>query len=305
MARKENMMKVPLTLTLPRTYRPTTPLLTLSLALFVVAALLTLPQKAAAQSCPEGICPCDASTQYDVVNWMFGSQFISNPNGYMANSGGQANTPIYPTLWPQTSSAQGKIWYSKGTITNDGQTEGYAWDVNTYDSNYVYFALTNPAGAWTFPNYRQYADPETSTGFYPIAPRCVSNTQTTKYSDYSISVDDSNYFAVDNCVVQPTQNLDGVDLQLWPPTTYSDLPSPLNTWTLMNLLYNYNGWNSSGNGWNTVEKFWFSETYGWVAWEQWNLVDNNGTYTYNKVNSAYMGTYESTGNVPPAQPGCS
>ncbi|PYX68426.1 MAG: hypothetical protein DMG78_25035 [Acidobacteria bacterium] len=74
----------------------------------------------------------------------------------------------------------------------------------------------------------------------------------------------------------------------------------MNGWSLMNLLYNY-GWDTAANNWDTVEKFWFSQTYGWVAWEQWNL--SNGTYV--KVNSAYMGQYESTGNVPPAQPGCS
>jgi hypothetical protein len=281
----------------------TKPFLTLSIILLAFTAPVIVSQKAAAATCPEGICPCNTSTQWDVVNWMFGTQFTSNPNGYMANSGGQSSTPIYPTLWPQTSTAQGKIWYSKGTITHDNQTEGYAWDVNTYDSNYVYFALTNPAGTWNFPDYRQYADPQTLNGFYPIAPRCVSKTQTTKYFDYSIPhspTDYSQYFAVDNCVVGQTQYLGGADMQLWPPTTYPGLPSPMNTWSLMNLLYNY-GWNTSANNWNSVEKFWFSETYGWVAWEQWNLV--NGMYV--KENSAYMANYKSTGNVPPAQPGCS
>jgi hypothetical protein len=266
--------------------------------LLAFSAIFVFPQKAAA-SCPEGICPCNVSTQWDVVNWMFGTQFESNPNGYMANSGGQANTPIYPTLWPQTSTAQGKIWYSKGTISHNGQIEGYAWDVNTYDSGNVYFALTNPAGAWTFPNYRQYADSQAPNGFYPIAPRCVSNTFSGKYYDHAIPAAYSNYFAVNNCVIQPTQGLNGADTQLWSPTTYPGLPSPMNGWNLMVLLYNY-GWNSSANNWNSVEKFFFSETYGWVAWELWTL--NSGTYQ--KTNSAYMGNYKATGNVPPAQPGC-
>jgi hypothetical protein len=126
---------------------------------------------------------------------------------------------------------------------------------------------------------------------------------TSEYYDYTIPAADSNYFAVNNCVVGQTQSLVQVNLQLWPPTMYPDLPSPMNSWNLMNLLYNYNGWNSGGNGWNSIEKFWFSPTYGWVAWEQWNLEDDNGTYTYKKANSAYMGQYEATGNVPPAQPG--
>ena len=290
-------------MTFPRTSQLLNkPLFSLTLALLALTALIAVPQKAAAASCPEGICPCNVSTQWDVVNWMVGTTLIANPSGYMANTGGIANTPIYPTLWPQTTSAQGKIWYSKGKITNDGQTEGYAWDVNTYDSNNVYFALTNPI-TWTFPDYRQYADPQTLNGFYPIAPRCVSNTATGKYFDYSIPyspTDESQYFAVNNCVVQPTQYLGGADMQLWSPTTYSGLPSPMNDWSLMNLIYNY-GWNTSANNWNSVEKFYFSETYGWVAWELWSL--QGGSYV--KTNSAYMGQYESTGNVPPAQPGCS
>jgi hypothetical protein len=281
------------------------PSLALTFALLALAVLIAAPRKAAAATCPEGICPCSISTQYDVVDWMFGTKFESNPNGYMANTGGTGNTPIYPTLWPQTSTAQGKIWYSKGIITNDGQSEGYAWDVNTYDSSNVYFALTNPQGTWTFPNYRQYADPQTSTGFYPIAPRCVSNTATGKLYDHMIPytpTDDTGYFAVNNCVAQPTQYLGGADMQLWAPTTYSGLPDPINGWTLMNLLYNY-GWNTTANNWNSVEKFYFSETYGWVAWELWTL-ESGTTNTYTKTNSAYMGQYEATGNVPPAQPGC-
>ena len=131
----------------------------------------------------------------------------------------------------------------------------------------------------------------------------MSKTFNGKYFDYAIPyspTDYSQYFAVDNCTVGPTQYLRGADMQLWSPTTYPGLPSPMNGWSLMNLLYNY-GWDTAANNWDTVEKFWFSQTYGWVAWEQWNL--SNGTYV--KVNSAYMGQYESTGNVPPAQPGCS
>ena len=68
---------------------------------------------------------------------------------------------------------------------------------------------------------------------------------------------------LDNCVVASTEDLHGADMQPWSPTTYPGLPSRMNGWSRMNLLYNY-GWNTAANNWDTVKKFWFSESYDWV-----------------------------------------
>jgi hypothetical protein len=283
----------------------------------------TFSLTAAAQSCPsgspEGICPC-SSSDYDVVAWMTGTEYATNPNFYMksSNSSPSYNSNIYTTVWPEKDSdgtiTPGDIWFSKGLCSGSScpsGSNGYPWDVDTYDSNYVYFAYTNyqPSGG-TYPDYAQYLDGAQPGPYaaYPIAPRCVpqSTPAGTAYSSLSISSSGANWVNLtcpsdSSWVTGTVTNLDGANMQLFPPTVYSGLPSPLNTQNLMLLTYGYSG--QTGSNWNSVEKSYYNQTYGWVGWELWNWnVDGDGKYT--KTEWDYLWTVEPSGNVPPAQPAC-
>lgn len=263
---------------------------------FAISCLIS--ERAAALACPEGICPCNSS-QYDVVAWMTGTYYTQNPYFHMESTSYSPgyNSPVYTTIWPQTGSTPGYIWFSKSS-------SGYPWDVDSFDSNYVYFAYTNyqPSGG-AFPDYAQYVDEQKNPwGFYPIAPRCVPKSLAgTPYASLSIPYNAADWVNV-TCQdgkrkTSAVQNLGGANMQMWPPTAYPGLPSPLNSQQLMALVYSYSWQNGA---YQSIEKSYYNPTYGWVGWELWNYSGG----TYKKTQYDYLWTVESSGNITPVQPAC-
>ncbi len=280
--------------------------------MIAICAAVFLLLGSAFASCPQGVCPCP-SGQVDVLSWMSGTYFLNNPTDHMAsdpsytpNENGFTGTNVYPYLWPQ-GSGQGKMWWSR---YEDSAGTGYAWDVSAFDSNYIYFAYTN-AGAGNDPNYyRQYYDPDESSGgyFYPAAPRCVtaSPTQGQPYSNSTIILSASNpndtqYKVVTNCS-STTDSLGGAEFQLWPPVTYTFNPpmygnEDIGNHALMALVYRYDLQNGQ---YQSKEVFYYDQTYGWVAWthQTW------GSGNWNSVDSWDYMDQLTSGQLLPGQPTC-
>ncbi len=118
---------------------------------------------------------------------------------------GNAN-PIYTALDPEI----GAGYASQGTFLWIKSSNGYPWDVNTFDRYYIYQRSTELT--WT--------DPTTfkrMTNDMPIAPRCVSTRS--GGSPIAISPSRSSYSFYSNCQSTGTANLNYVVNTISAPAT--------------------------------------------------------------------------------------
>jgi hypothetical protein len=293
----------------------------LSLALCALAFLPVVSASAQTFSC--------ASGYTDVAQYMMGSYFVNNPNAdyymeadpeYKDNSM-SGNTSQYPQWWPQTSTAPGKLWWSR---LYNSSYEGYNWDMSQFDDANIYFGFTNPNPNATDNNeYRQYYDPQnTASGAYywTVAPRCVltstpagslySNGESVIPPEYGITTQDTDFYNVNPSACDPgpiepnTTGVTGAVFELYAPESQtSKLPEPLNLPSnpddnLMALVYRWD-YDASTEVYQVRETFYYDSQYGWVAWtsENWN----GSEYVFQQFN--YADTFTSIAqHVAPWQP---
>lgn len=196
--------------------------------------VLTLSTWASAQTCK--------SNQYDMLNWMAPSH--STVNGH------------YNVVFPQS----GTFYWVKGKA-------GYPWDVDTFDTNFIYQSITEQV--WDDPNtYKIFETP------LPWMPRCI-NIPPAGGKIASIKVDATNtWFDIHtSCTDFTKHSLGYIVNEIWGPTNESIGGQPATP--TLTLAYNYSC-DSSYSGCHYKETFAMQEGNGMVQWTYYRL--ENGEY---------------------------
>jgi len=207
-------------------------------ALFVFPCALAQAQ--ATTSCPSGT--------YDMLDWMTMDSGLRGWN----HLAGSAN-PLY------TAISSNKFYWTKGV-------NGFPWDIQLYDSHYIYLWITE--FAWSDPHtYKKFSY---NTNM-PLAPRCARGG----YPGSTLTVPDTTYDIYTSCQHHTTHNLKKAVNQVYGPYSMSfggNLPNNLPT---LVVSYRYSCDNAYSNCSNK-EEFYFTQKYGLAQWVYYVLV--NGKY---------------------------
>jgi hypothetical protein len=208
---------------------------------FAAVALLTSGSGLAepTMSCPAGT--------YDMLDWMTLDSTLRS----QYHLTGSAN-PLFTTMWSS------KFYWTKGS-------QGYPWDIQLYDSNYIYLWITEYA--WTNPtSFKKF----TGTNM-PLAPRCAASG----YPGARIKVPNTTYEIHSSCSSYTLANLRYAVNEVWGPYYYGyggQLPSNLKT---MVVSYRYNCDSTYGNC-ADKEEYYLAKAYGLVEWVHYRLI--SGSY---------------------------
>src|SRR5438552_14092783 len=190
---------------------------------------------------------------YDMLDWM---TLDSNLRTTYHMEG--TSNPLY------TNMMSGKFYWIKGGL-------GYPWDIQLYDSKYIYLWITELS--WTVPqSYKKF----TNNTNLPLVPRCATAGTTTPGS--TIKVPNTNYDLHTNCsqTCSVTLGLQNGINQVWGPYFYSfggSLPSNLKT---LVISYRYNC--NANYQCNDKEEYYVTQRYGLVQWIHYIRIPANGTY---------------------------
>lgn len=207
----------------------------------LVAGLTVVPSQAQATiACPAGT--------YDMLEWMTMSPALS-AHYHMA---GNAN-PLY------TNMSNGKFYWTKGA-------NGSPWDIQLYDSKYIYLWITELN--WNNPQtFKKFAN---NTNM-PLVPRCA----TAGFPGSTIQVPNTSYQTYSDCTHYTTQNLlKGIN-QVWGPYKLSlggNLPNNL---SVLVASYRYNCDVNYANC-RDKEEYYMAQKYGLVQWVHYSL--SNGAF---------------------------
>jgi len=197
-------------------------------------------------SCPSGT--------YDMLDWMTLDSSLRS-NYHMEGT----SNPLYTILTP----GSGKFYWVKGGL-------GYPWDIQLYDSKYIYLWITEMS--WTVPqSYKKF----TNNTNLPLVPRCA----TAGTPGSTIKVSNTNFDLHTNCSqsCSITLGLQTSINQVWGPYTYSfggDLPANLKT---LMISYRYNcDTNYSNCG--DKEEYYLTQKYGLVQWVHYIRIPATGAY---------------------------
>src|SRR3954451_12364831 len=201
----------------------------------------------------ESTISCPAGT-YDMLDWMtLDSSLRSN-----YHLEGTSN-PLYTILTP----GSGKFYWVKGGL-------GYPWDIQLYDSKYIYLWITEMS--WTVPqSYKKF----TNNTNLPLVPRCA----TAGTPGSTIKVSNTNFDLHTNCSqsCSITLGLQTSINQLWGPYTYSfggGLPANLKT---LVISYRYNCDTNYANC-RDKEEYYLTQKYGLVQWVHYVRIPATGAY---------------------------
>ena len=227
-----------------RIFVPQSPIL-LVITILILACLGS-PTPSVAEStitCPPGT--------YDMLDWM---TLDSNLRTTYHMEG--TSNPLY------TNMQSGKFYWIKGGL-------GYPWDVQLYDSKYVYLWITELS--WTVPqSYKKF----TNNTNLPLVARCA----TAGLPGSTIKVANTNYDLHTNCsqTCSVTLGLQNGINQVWGPYYLSlggSLPSNLKT---LVISYRYNC--NANYQCNDKEEYYVTQRYGLVQWIHYIRIPANGTY---------------------------
>src|SRR5213079_2324259 len=217
-----------------RIFVPQSPILLAIMTL--ILACLGSPSRSAAEStiaCPPGT--------YDMLDWMT----LDSDLRATYHMEGTSN-PLY------TNMLSGKFYWIKGGL-------GYPWDVQLYDSKYIYLWITELS--WTVPqSYKKF----TNNKNLPLVPRCA----TAGFPGSTIKVANTNYDLHTNCsnTCSVTLGLLNAINQVWGPYSMSfggNLANQPLTTLVISYRYNCNA-NYANCG--DKEEYYLTQKYGLVQW---------------------------------------
>ncbi|PYX88804.1 MAG: hypothetical protein DMG68_07260 [Acidobacteria bacterium] len=210
---------------------------------------------------PSAPSPTPAATvTYDMLAWMTMDPSLSGAH----HMSGTAN-PLY------TSVQSSRFFWTK-----TGQ--GFPWDVQLYDNNYIYLWVTELDWA-NDRTYKVFHSQNPALGNYnmPFAPRVITAAAHAAPGRLaSIQVQDSTYEIHSDCNTFVTKSLGHVVNEVWGPYQESlggDLPNNLQT---LVISYRYSC-DSTYSNCMDKEEFHVAKPYGLVKWQHERL-QSNGTY---------------------------
>jgi hypothetical protein len=195
---------------------------------------------------------CPAGT-YDMLDWMTLDSDLRAKYFLSGNS-----NPLYSTL------SAGKFYWTKGA-------NGSPWDIQLYDSKYIYLWITE----YDWNNAHSYKKFAYNTNL-PLAPRCAR----AGFPGSAIKVSNTAYRTYTDCTHYKTQDLLKAITEIWGPYQLSlggSLPSNLQ---LLVNSYRYNC-DSTYRNCKDKEEYYLSKRYGLVQWVHHVLV--NGKYQVKQV----------------------
>jgi hypothetical protein len=213
----------------------------------LILAVVALPTPAAAEStinCPAGT--------YDMLDWMTMDSDLRSTYHMEGTS-----NPLYTVV------ESDKFYWVKGGL-------GYPWDIQLYDSKYVYLWITELS--YTVPDsYKKFTD---NTNV-PLVPRCA----VAGMPGSTINVPNTNYDLHTNCseTCSVTLGLQNAVNEVWGPYTYSfggDLPSNLKT---LVISYRYNC-DTTYQNCGDKEEYYVTQRYGLVQWIHYVRIPSSGVY---------------------------
>jgi hypothetical protein len=197
-----------------------------------------------------------SSGYVDMLDWLTLDSDLRS-NHYLTGS-----HPLGTAVWSD------KFWWLKDLSAISSRTTT-SWDINLYDSNYIYWWLTQDDDPY---NSARDFKKATYDWNFVAAPRCAPQG----YPGIQITINDSSYDEYRDCSYSQTRNLNKGWFALWGPYYESlggDMPDNM---PIMRLAY-YWGCNNSYQYCNK-EVYHLSQRYGLV---QWDLItpDANGQET--------------------------
>jgi hypothetical protein len=205
---------------------------------------------------------CPAGT-YDMLDWMT----LDSDLRASHHMTGSAN-PLF------TEMMSGKFYWVKGG-------NGYPWDIQLYDNNYIYQWITEYS--WSSPTtYKKF----TYNTNMPFAPRCAKGG----FPGSTIKVPNTSYQIHTDCLNYTTHNLKQGINEIWGPYKMSfggNLPGNLPS---LVLSYRYSCDSNYANCSNK-EEFYFTQRYGLTQWVHYVLISGKYEQQQKSVfNSLTSGT---------------
>ena len=191
-------------------------------------------------SCPSGT--------YDMLDWMTMDSSMRSSS----HLSGSAN-PLYTTVYKD------KFYWTKGG-------NGSPWDIQLYDSKYIYLWITEYA--WSNPS--SYKKSTNNTNM-PLTARCSKGG----FPGSTIYVSNTNYDIHTDCTHYTTHGLKKGVNQVWGPYNLSFGGSLPNNMPTLVVSYRYNC-NTSYGSCGDKEEYYLSQKYGLVQWVHYTLI--NGSY---------------------------
>jgi hypothetical protein len=291
--------------------------------LFETAASILLLSVSGFCQAPSTISCKAGSGQWDILSVMMMqpslTQAYKHVQGTAYNYTLGTNQPSYLyTNWAVTNQQQnqGQVTYVKTyqPLPNENSPlYGYPWDVNNYDSSYIYLWITelNWQDPWSFKPF--------SESTVQLAPRCAVPGNAVQWMDSSQStftlhpnpVPPSNYeYNSTDCTQRSTtENLGWVQTSVGSTLTgqftltdqtNNNNPIPL---TLLPVTYLYNCQSKNAGNCGSKEEFDYGidsskNSYGWVQWTLWEdstSHSNFGSPTQKTVNNVLAADNVSAG----------
>jgi len=246
------------------------------LAFIAVTCILWLAHPA--QSSAEQTITCP-SGQYDMLDWLTMDSDLRGSH-YFTNS----SNPLYTVVYTSGST---KFYWLKGG-------SGFPWDINLYDSNYVYRWVTE--NVWGDPT--TYKKAYTNTN-HPFVARCaaagspgwnqvIPPTGSPFNSQYAIY---DHPAGTNGCHLASVNNLKYVVNEVWGPYSENfggNIPNPIQT---LVVAYRW-GCDNNGNGTyscSNKEEYHLTQRYGLVQWKHFQsngTCDANGKCTWSLVKTS-------------------
>jgi hypothetical protein len=207
----------------------------------------------ATRASAESTISCPSGTN-DMLDWMTLDSSLRSTYHLEGTS-----NPLYTILAP----GSGKFYWVKGGL-------GYPWDIQLYDSNYIYLWITEMS--WTVPqSYKKF----TNNTNLPLTPRCAIAGA----PGSTIKVPNTNYDLHTNCsqTCSVTLGLQTSINEVGGPYNYSfggSLPSNLKT---LVISYRYNCDANYANC-GDKEEYYLTQKYGLVQWVHYIRIPATGTY---------------------------
>jgi len=194
-----------------------------------------------------------AATTYDMLSWMT----MRSDLGMDHHMAGTAN-PLF------THVKSDRFYWTK-------TSGGYPWDIQLYDSNYIYLWVTELD--WRNPRtFKAFKSTKTGKFNLPFVPRYAKGG----YPGSTIKISDSRYEIHSDCNAFVAKSLGHVINEVWGPYKESlggHLPANLQT---LVVSYRYSC-DSNYSNCRDKEEFHLAKPYGLVKWQHQALAAD-GTY---------------------------
>jgi hypothetical protein len=248
----------------------------LSLLVYLSALVLILPASLSfAQTCD--------SNHYNMLDWMTLDAATTD------HLTGPQNLPLYTVL-----PSGGLFWWIKG----DHSGQGYPWDVQYYDSTYIYQWITDyDPYSYTDPHYYKAFNSKTGLPWTPICVPKTSPWGNSKLSSITVPSASTAYRQYSNCSPGSTMYLGNTVNEVWDNGNLN-IGGNLGTNPSLALVYRYSC-DSNYNNCKYKEVYDFIQSFGEVQWTYYVLQSNG---TYQQQNQSTFNDFVGGGSPPPDFP---